>query len=111
MSEQQELTAAPSAGAAAPIAKIRFEDCDYTPEQTQRILAVGHSTFFAKVLPELESYLQGSRRLITGRSILAYRKRKLAETLQKSAVGSRASKQLRKFRSEKRRSRKSGTAP
>ena len=110
MSEQPEPIEAPT-GAAALISKIRFEDCDYTVEQTKRILAVGATTFFRKILPELESYLQGNRRIITGRSILAYRKRKLAETPQKSALGSRGSKQLRKSRNEKRRSRKSGAAP
>jgi len=102
-SEQHELIAAPTAGAAA------FEDCDYTVEQTKRILAVGATTFFAKVLPELESYLQGTRRIITGRSILDYRKRKLAESRQMSAVGSRGSKQLRKSRNEKRRSPETGS--
>jgi hypothetical protein len=59
-SEQHEPIEAPTAGAAA------FEDCDYTVEQTKRILAVGATTFFAKVLPELESYLRGTRRIITG---------------------------------------------
>jgi len=111
MSDQQEPIAAPTAGAAARISRLRFEDCDYTAEQTQRILAVGPTKFFTKVLPELESYLQGNRRIITDRSILAYRTRKLAEAPQKSAVGSRGTKQLHKSRSEKRRSRKSGSAP
>jgi hypothetical protein len=104
MSEQQEPIAAPTAG-------VRFEDCDYTVAQTKRILAAGATTFFETVLPELESYLRGNRRIITGRSILAYRNRKLAEAPQKSALGSRGSKQLRKSRSAKRRSRKRESAP
>jgi hypothetical protein len=110
-SEQQEPIEAPTAGAVALISKIRFEDCDYTVEQTKRILAVGATKFFKEVLPELENYLQGTRRIITGRSIKAYRERKLAEAPQKSAVGSRGSKQLHESRNEKRRNRKSGSAP
>jgi hypothetical protein len=99
MSKHQEPIEAPNAGAAALAAKIRFEDCDYTTEQTQRILAVGTTTFFTRVLPELESYLQGNRRIITGRSILAYRERKLGEPRQMSATGIQGSERLRKSRS------------
>jgi hypothetical protein len=59
---------------------IKFEDCNYTVQQTMQILAVRKTKFFSDVLPELESYLEGSRRIITGRSILAYRENKLAHS-------------------------------
>ena len=108
MSEQHEPIEEPTVGRTS---KLRFEDCDYTAQETQRLLAVRPTTFYEKVLPELEHYLAGNRRKFTGRSILEYRKRKLAEAQQKSAVGSRGSKQLRKSRNKKRRSRKSGAAP
>ena len=110
MSEQQEPIEAPTAGARAPISNIPFEERGFTTRQTRQILAAGKTRFFEEILPELESYLEGTRRIITGRSILAYRNRKLAEAPQKSAVGSRGTKQLHKSRSEKRRRRKSGAA-
>jgi hypothetical protein len=55
--------------------------------------------------------MRGGRVKANGAAILALRERKLAETPQKSALESRGLKQLRKFRNEKRRSRKRGSAP
>jgi hypothetical protein len=106
-----ESIKAPTTRPTAPTSAIPFEDCDYSVRETLRILAARPTTFWGKILPELESYLDGNRRKITGSSIQAYRNRKLAEASQKSALGSRGSKQLRKSRNEKRRSRKGGSAP
>jgi hypothetical protein len=105
MSEIKAPTARPTAPTSSA---IPFEDCSYSVQETLRILAARPTTFFGKILPQLDSYLEGSRRKITGESIQRYRANKLAEASQKSALGSRGSKQLHKSRNEKRRSRKSG---
>jgi hypothetical protein len=71
-------------------ASISFEDRDFTTAQTQQILSCGKTTFFLKILPELERdgyvYWEGSRRKINGRGILAYRERKRAEPPRKRPV-------------------------
>jgi hypothetical protein len=102
---------APTTRPTAPTSAIPFEDCDYSVRETLRILAARPTNFWANILPKLDSYLDGNRRKITGESIQRYRANKLAEASQKSAVGFRGSKQLHKSRNEKRRSRKSGSAP
>lgn len=88
--------AAPPAPTNAPISTIRFEDCDYTTAETQRILGVRKTTLFDKLLRngELESYLAGTSRKITGRSIREYRERKLAE------ARARPTEHLRKAKTE-----------
>jgi hypothetical protein len=58
---------------------VPFAERDFTTSQTMQILAVGKTKFFEGVLPQLESYLDGSKRKITGRSIQKYRERRLAE--------------------------------
>lgn len=73
-------------GAAPPISDIPFAERVFTAKQTQRALAVGKTTFFEKVLPELEAYLDGNRLKITGRSIQAYRERRLAEPRGKRSI-------------------------
>ena len=87
---------------AATSTKIRFEDCDYTTTETQQLLACKTTTLFDELIRtgELESYVRGSRRIITGRSILAYRERKLAEA-QQTVRGSRGSEQLRRARARR----------
>jgi hypothetical protein len=127
MPKDREPIEALNAGALAANSKIRFEDCNFTAEETQRILAVGTTTLFDKLLRnrELESYLEGTRRIITGRSILAYRERKLAEAQKlptpqfttwyrrkKTATPSRGAPSRKpKIENEKRRSRETGSAP
>jgi hypothetical protein len=60
---------------------IPFEDRDFSPKQTGQILSRG-KTFINDLVQrgELESYLAGPSRRITGRSIQAYRQRKLQES-------------------------------
>lgn len=96
---KQAPTGAFTAGA---VASVPFEERDFTTAQVQQLLAVGKTTLFTTILPQLETYFEGTRRKITGRSIRAYRDRKLAEPRQK-----RPTEQLRKpkTRNEKRRSR------
>jgi hypothetical protein len=77
--------AAASAGA-VQISNIPFDKRGFTTQQTRQILAVGKTRFFEEILPQLESYLEGTRRIVTGRSILAYRERKLAEPPRKRSV-------------------------
>jgi hypothetical protein len=82
--------------------EILVDDFAYTTEQTRRFLPSGKTKFFTEILPQLESYLEGTRRIITGRSIRTYRESKIA------------AEQFRptpKNHHEKRRSRKSGSAP
>jgi len=67
----------------APVPNVPFDECGFTTLQTRQLLAVGKTRFFEEVLPELESYLEGTRRVVTGRSIRAYRERRLAEPYQK----------------------------
>jgi hypothetical protein len=66
---------------ASPISndQVPFDERGFTIAQTRQILAVGKTRFFEHVLPDLESYLEGTRRIVTGRSIRAYRERRLAE--------------------------------
>ena len=100
MSKHREPSEALNASALTSIStKIRFEDCDFTTAETQQLLACGTTTLFYELIRtgELESYVRGARRIITGRSILAYRERKLAEA-RLSARGSRGAEQLRKAR-------------
>jgi hypothetical protein len=68
---------------AAPVSGVPFDECGFTTQQARQILAAGKTRFFEEILPELESYLEGTRRIITGRSIRAYRERKIAEPRQK----------------------------
>ena len=81
--------------------QVPFDERGFTIQQTRQILGVGKTRFFEHILPELESYLEGVRRIVTGRSIRAYRERRLAETPVKRATY-KPTKQ--------RRSRKSGSA-
>ena len=67
---------------ATPFQNLPFAECGFTTQETRRILVVGKTKFFEEVLPELESYLEGTRRVVTGRSIIAYRERRLAEPRQ-----------------------------
>ena len=58
---------------------LLFGERLFTSKQTQQLLAVGKTTFFNKVLPELEAFLDGNKLKITGHSILRYQERRLAE--------------------------------
>ena len=82
--------------------QVPFDERGFSVAQTRQILAVGKTRFFEHILPDLESYLEGTRRIVTGRSIRAYRERRLAEPPTKR-VTNKPTKQ--------RRSRKSGAAP
>ena len=66
--------------------QIPFDERGFTTKQTRQILAAGKTRFFEDILPELESYLEGTRRIVTGRSIRAYRERRLAEPPRKRPV-------------------------
>jgi hypothetical protein len=87
---------------AASNPQILVDDFAYTTEQTRRFLPSGKTKFFTEILPQLESYLEGTRRIITGRSIRNYRDGKIA---------AEQSRVRPKNPHEKRRSRKSGSAP
>src|SRR5262249_48379396 len=96
------------AARAAPLIsnhQIPFDGRGSTAKQTRQILAAGKTRFFENILPELESYLEGTRRIVTGRSIRAYRERRLAEPQQKRPTPHVGNP---KNHHEKRRSRKSG---
>jgi len=62
------------------------DDYSYTTAETRRFLPAGKTKFFMEILPQLESYLEGTRRIITGRSIRKYRDAKLAEPARKRPV-------------------------
>ena len=64
-----------------PISNLPFEECSFTTTETLRILGCSKTFLFDELLRngELQSYLDGTRRKITGSSIKAYRERKLAE--------------------------------
>jgi hypothetical protein len=79
MSKQQSALAA-----AAKQALV--DDYGYTTAETRRFLPSGKTKFFTDILPQLESYLEGTRRIITGRSIRKLRDAKLAEPLHKRPV-------------------------
>src|SRR6516165_3395735 len=81
--------------------QVPFDERGFTIAQTRQILGVGKTRFFEHILPDLQSYLEGTRRIVTGRSIRAYRERRLAEPPVKR-VTYKPTKQ--------RRSRKSGSA-
>jgi hypothetical protein len=74
--------------AASPISndQVPFDERGFTTQQTRQILGAGKTRFFEHILPELESYLEGTRRIVTGRSIRAYRERRLAEPPVKRAT-------------------------
>jgi hypothetical protein len=110
MPKNQEPIEAPKASAAASPIKPLVDDFGYTTKETRRFLPVGKTKFFTEILPQLDSYLEGTRRIIIGRSIRAYRERKLAEPRQKRPsppppLGNP------KARNEKRRSRRKSAAP
>jgi hypothetical protein len=89
MSNQQKSPPAPTGGAA--VRGLSFEDCDYGTPQLLQIFSCGKTTLFTEILPQLETYYEGTRVKATGRSVKAYRERKLAEPRQK-----RSTPQLRK---------------
>jgi hypothetical protein len=95
-----------AAGAAALSSndQVPFDERGFTTKQTRQILAAGKTRFFEDILPELESYLEGTRRIVTGRSIRAYRESRLAEPPRKRPV-----EHLPNVK--KRRSRETGSAP
>jgi hypothetical protein len=62
---------------------LAFEDCDYGTAQLLQIFDCGKTTLFTEILPQLETYYEGTRVKATGRSVKAYRERKLAEPRQK----------------------------
>ena len=66
--------------------QVPFDERGFTTQQTRQILGAGKTRFFEHILPELESYLEGTRRIVTGRSIRAYRERRLAEPPVKRAT-------------------------
>jgi hypothetical protein len=82
--------------------QVPFDERGFTIQQTRQILAVGKTRFFEHILPELQSYLEGTRRIVMGRSIRAYRERRLAEPPAKRATYKPT---------KKRRNRTSGAAP
>jgi hypothetical protein len=98
----QETAAAPKNEAAA-IINVPFEDRDFNTAQLQQIFGCGKTTLFQEIIPHLEIYYEGSRLKATGRSIVDYRRRKLAEP--------RVSRPMPKNHHEKRkrRSRQSDT--
>ena len=105
MSKHQEpVEAHTAAGAAPPSNKqsIPFEDRDFGSAQLLQIFSCGKTTLFGEIIPHLEVYYEGSRLKATGRSIIKYRERKLAEP--------RVSRPMPKNHHEKRkwRNRKSG---
>jgi hypothetical protein len=57
---------------------IPFSERVFTSKQTREILAEGKTTFYEKSLPELEYYLDGNKLKITGGSIQALIKKRLA---------------------------------
>jgi hypothetical protein len=87
---------------------IPFEHRDFNTAQLLQIFSCGKTTLFGEILPELEKeggvYYEGSRAKATGRSIIKYRERKLAEP--------RVSRPMPQnpYEKRKRRRRKSGTA-
>ena len=66
--------------------QVPFDERGFTTQQTRQILGAGKTRFFEHILPELQSYLEGTRRIVTGRSIRAYRERRLAEPPAKRAT-------------------------
>ena len=66
--------------------QVPFDERGFSIQETRQILGVGKTRFFEHILPELQSYLEGTRRIVTGRSIRAYRERRLAEPPAKRAT-------------------------
>jgi hypothetical protein len=71
---------------AATAKQILVDDYGYTTAETRRFLPSGKTKFFMEILPQLESYLEGTRRIVTGRSIRTYRDGKIAEPPRKRPV-------------------------
>jgi hypothetical protein len=82
---------------------LAFEERDYGTPELLQIFSCGKTTLFTDILPQLETYYLGNRVKATGRSVKALRDRKLAEP--------RQSRLRPKNHNEKRRSRKTGSAP
>ena len=88
---------------------IPFEHRDFGSAQLLQIFNCGKTTLFEEILPELEKqggvYYEGNRVKATGRSIIKYRERKLAEP--------RVSRPRPRnpYEKRKRRSRERGAAP
>jgi hypothetical protein len=55
-----------------------FAERLFTTKQAREILNEGKTTFFEKSLPELDFFLDGNKHKITGGSILALIKKRLA---------------------------------
>src|SRR5438105_2180653 len=73
------------AGLEQIVSTISIEDRSFTPKQTAEILGNGKTKTFELIESgELESYLDGRSRRVTGRSIVTYRNRKLAESSRRS---------------------------
>jgi hypothetical protein len=59
---------------------IPFAERLFTVRQTRQILGgTGKTRFFQDILPQLQSFLDGNKLLITGESIQRYRERRLSE--------------------------------
>jgi hypothetical protein len=78
VSKHQEPIEAPNAGAALS-SDIQFKDRDFNTAQLLQLFSCGKTTLFQEIIPHLEIYYEGSRLKATGRSIIKYRERKLAE--------------------------------
>ena len=78
MSKQQPALAAAK--------QALVDDYGYTTAETRRFLPSGKTKFFTDILPQLESYLEGTRRIVIGRSIRKLRDAKLAEPSRKRSV-------------------------
>jgi hypothetical protein len=74
------------AGLEQIVSTISIEDRSFTPKQTAEILGNGKTKTFELIESgALESYLDGRARRVTGRSIVAYRNRKLQKAKEQTA--------------------------
>jgi len=74
---------------------LPFAERLFTSTQTRQILQDGKTKFFTQDLPELEAFLDGNKLKITGRSILALIRKRLAAGRQPRPI-----RQLRKSKIE-----------
>jgi hypothetical protein len=86
MSKHQEpMAACTAAGVALTSSEqsIPFEHRDFNTAELLQIFSCGKTTLFQDIIPHLEIYYEGPRIKATGRSIIKYRERKLAEPRRK----------------------------
>jgi hypothetical protein len=74
---------------------LPFAERLFTSRQTQEILAEGKTKFFQESLPKLEAFLDGNKLKITGKSIQALIKSRVAGGRQPRPTPSRRAGELK----------------